>query len=267
MPTLYVAMLELDNRNEFQGIGNSEFNVFGNAISVADALLSQQPAVNSIKMFMAPEYTFSGHNVTDKGGVNINSLSRSDKHSLYSNLKTASSQYSDIIIVAGSIAYSRKRMFGKRKYLSVCPVLKNGEIILKYYKQTYDGFQSGSSADSFTTKAKGSTFVEQGVNFGIEICSDHRADNKILKKSGQNIDVHLLVSEGMNPSVGAIASRTGGLIVNCDMSGQGGGNGVRTVSMHAKWNRPDIDNQQTGAIGVSQTLASGAKVVLYSGNI
>lgn len=268
MPTICAAMLELDNRDTFQGMNSKSYNAFDDAVQRADALFNAHAPANAIRIFMAPEYTFSDHQVTAAGSVNIGSFSSSDKMGLYKKLQATSSRYADIVIVAGTIAY-QKGVFSK-SHLAVCPILWNGQFLLKYYKQTFDGFQIGASDSSFARKSNGSTFTHQGVTFGIEVCSDHRPDHQTLRGvlgAHATVDVHLLISEGMAPSPSAICAPAGGLMVNCDMSGRANsGNGIRTVGTNTYGNA-SVDMKSTGRIAESSglTLGSGAHVVLYSG--
>jgi hypothetical protein len=268
MPTICVAMLELDNRDTFQGMNNKSFDAFDDAVQRADALFNAHAPANAIRIFMAPEYSFSDHQVTAVGSVNIGSFSSSDKMGLYKKLQATSSQYSDIVIVAGTIAY--KKGLVSKSHLAVCPILWNGQFLLKYYKQSFDGFQIGASDKTFDRKNNGSTFTHQGVTFGIEVCSDHGLHKTLRNAIGPHasVDVHLLVSEGMAPTPMAICTKPGGLMVNCDMSGRkNSGNGIRTVGTN-KFNNPSVDMKATGHLTESTGLAlgSGAHVVLYSGS-
>lgn len=272
MPTIYAAMLELDNRLEFQGIGTAGYDAFDNAATTARELLNRfARGPGDIKLFLAPEYTFAGREQGDAGGINIQSLSRSDKHSLYTRLKRTSAANNGIVIIAGSIAYSRKKWFKGTQHLAVCPVLLNGEFLLKYYKATFDGFQVGATEDSFTSKEKGQTFTVGGVNFGIEICSDHRPDHRILRNrmAGTQVDAHIIVSEGMAPSPSSIAARQQGLVINCDMSGRASGNGVRTVGQN-RFGNIALDAAARGRIDeaeAAQAMANGAHIALYRGTL
>ncbi len=267
MPTICAAMLELDNRDTFQGMNSKSYDAFDDAVQRADALFNAHAPANAIRIFMAPEYSFSDHQVSSSGAVNIGSFSSGDKMGLYKKLQATSSRYADIVIVAGTIAY-KKGVFSK-SHLAVCPILWNGQFLLKYYKQSFDGFQIGASNTSFERKNNGSTFIHQGVNFGIEVCSDHGVHKTLRGALGANatVDVHLLVSEGMAPSALAICAKPGGLMVNCDMSGRASaGNGIRTVGVN-KFGNNSVDMKSTGRVAESSglTLGSGAHVVLYSG--
>lgn len=270
MPTIYAAMLELDNRLEFQGIGVDAYDAFDNAATAAREVLNRYATgPRDIKLFLAPEYTFAGREQGTGGGVNIQSLSRSDKHSLYTKLKRTSAANNGIVIIAGSIAYSKKALFKGTRHLAVCPVLLNGEFLLKYYKATFDGFQVGASEDTFTSKEKGQTFTVGGVTFGIEICSDHRPDHRILRGrlGDARVDAHIIVSDGMAPSGASIAARQQGLVINCDMSGRATGNGVRTVGQN-RYGNTTVDAAARGRIDeadAAQALANGAHVALYRG--
>lgn len=272
MATVYAAMIELDNRDTFQGLNNASYDAFDNALGQAKALFDAHAAAGDVKLFLGPEYLFSGHDVNARGGVNINSLTSKQKLDIYKKVERSSARYNDIVVVAGSIAYAKWGLFSGWSHLAVCPVALDGSIILKYYKRTWDQFQAGSSADTFDTKNKGYTFVHKGLTFGIEICSDYGAKTlkTALAAAGQTIDVHLLVSEGMTPSAMGAAVGVGKLLVNCDMSGRGGGNGVRQVTRINAAGQSVTDAGATGRVTevrATQPLGSGAHVVLYRGTV
>jgi hypothetical protein len=197
--------------------------------------------------------------------VRQGSLSRSNKHAIYGKLEEASAQFNDILIVAGSIAYSKNRLFGERKYLNVCPVAYSGQIIHKYYKKEHDGYQGGEHGD-FKTKDYEPTFTHKGLKFGIEICKDHGGGNATLKGllNGGSVDVQILVSAGAEPSPGALATRPGGVIINCDMSGgQYSGNGIRggdAVSTSGT-------KAARGYLKQTHPLNSGGFVAIYQGQV
>lgn len=262
MTELLVAMIEFDNVADFSGADTSSYDQFDDALARADAMMSTHGNGGELKMFVAPEYYFSGHSITEKGGTAISSLSRSQKHGLYDKIAQSSKRYPSIMIVPGSIAYSKARGLSKRKYYNVCPIAANGRIIHKYYKQSNDTYQSSGD---FKTKDYGATFTHANLNFGIDICLDH--GHKMLKSSlgGATVDVHILIADGAAPSPMSIAASTnGGVMVFCNMAGRGK-NGVLSVFAN-KFGTPNTKGRDMVA-ELTQSLTGGAQVALYKGTV
>lgn len=254
---IWAAMVEFDANGEFGGLTDSSYDVLDQALSTAAALLADAPPA-AIKMFVAPEYTFSGHGKTESGGTQISSLSRSDKHGLYRKIKASSARHTEILIVPGSIAYSKARMFSARKYYNVCPIAAGGQIVHKYYKQSNDTYQSN---EDFKSKDYGGTFTHMGKTFGIEICLDH--GKKVLKGSGAAVDVQILISDGFAPStMGIVAPMGSGAMVFCDMAGKG--NGVKSIVAN-KYGNPNTGTSNERSR--SQSLTGGVQIALYTGSV
>ena len=195
---LLVGMIEFANVPDFGGVNRGEYDEFEDALARAVALMNGiSTSATDVRMFVAPEYYFSGHGATDRGATTIASLTRDDKHGLYKKLKSTSARYPNVLLIPGSIAYSKARGLSKRKYYNVCPIAAGGQIIHKYYKQSNDTFQS---ADDFKSKDYGATFEYKQLRFGIDICLDH--GHKRLKNAlgTATVDVHILVADGAAPS-------------------------------------------------------------------
>ena len=262
MTKLLVGMIEFDNVADFSGADKSSYDQFHDALGRADAMMTKHGDGSELKMFVAPEYYFSGHSITESGGTSISSLSRSDKHGIYDKIAKSSKSFPEILIVPGSIAYSKARGFSKRKYYNVCPIAANGRIIHKYYKQANDTYQS---ADDFKTKDYGATFKHANLDFGIDICLDH--GHKMLKNSlgTATVDVHILIADGAAPTPLSIAASTnGGVMVFCNMAGRGK-NGVLSVFAN-KFGNPNTKAPDMVA-EMTQPLTGGAQVALYQGTV
>jgi predicted amidohydrolase len=257
-------MIEFD-AGVFHGLSAGDYDAFDDAAGRADALFNQEATqASDLRIFLAPEYLFSAVGTTQRGATTIGSMSSGKKLDIYKKLKRTSSAYSDMLIVAGSIAYAKGGGFFKsQKHLSVCPVLANGQILLKCYKQNYDQFQSESSRETWDTKSNGLTFAYRGLTFGIEICLDHLTSYKTLKTAlnGAQVDIQLLVSAGMAPMASSVAARNQGLVINCDMGGKGGGNGITAVTGYAK-GVASIGARNAALIRTTP-LTSGGQVSLY----
>lgn len=262
MTEILAAMIEFENVADFSGTDSSSYDQFDDALARADAMMNTHGSGGEVQMFVAPEYYFSGHSITEKGGTAVTSLSRSEKHSLYDKIEQSSKRYPNMLIVPGSIAYSKARGFSKRKYYNVCPIAANGRILHKYYKQTNDSHQSDSD---FKSKDYGATFTYDNLNFGIDICLDH--GHKMLKSSlgGATVDVHILIADGAAPSPMSIAASTdGGAMVFCNMAGRGK-NGVLSVVAN-KYGTPNTAGRDMIA-ELTQPLTGGAQVALYRGHV
>ncbi|WP_413665505.1 hypothetical protein ACG1BZ_10050 [Microbulbifer sp. CNSA002] len=264
---ILAAMIEFDDSSKFTGVSNSNFDVFEGALARAKAMMQEYSDDKYIKMLVAPEYYFSGY--ASKAKTNhIDSLSKGSKGDIYSGLRRASRQYPNILIVAGTIAYTKGGgCFSSASYLSIAPILAGGNFLLKKYKVGNDKYQTD---DAFSTKASDSTFSYKGLTFGIDICLDH--NNRILKNSlgGKTVDVHILISDGSSPSPGSLATNKsgGGAVVFCNMTSVNKGkgvNGIMSVSPN-KWGNLNVDvNSRTQVAKTGQALTGGFHIALYSG--
>lgn len=261
MANLLAAMIEFDNVSDFDGVTAAGYDAFDNALSRAQALFTTHAQAGDIKVFLAPEYYFSGHGITAGGATTVDSLSRTDKHGIYKKISASSKMYNDILIVPGSIAYSKARGLSSRKYYNVCPIAFNGQIIHKQYKKSNDSFQTGG--DDFKSKNTGSTFNHKNKTFGIDICLDH--GKSVLKDSlaGATVDVHILIADGAGPKNNRLGIDINGLVVYCNMNPSA--NGVKTVETN-KYGNFDIKANATLA-SIAQPVVGAGKVVLYSAPI
>ncbi|WHI47520.1 hypothetical protein [Microbulbifer sp. VAAF005] len=265
---ILAAMIEFDDSSKFMGVSNANFSVFEGAVVRAKAMMQDYPDDKYIKMLVAPEYYFSGY--SSKAVTNhIDSLSKSSKSDIYSGLRRVSRQYPNILIVAGTIAYTKGGgcCFSSTSYLSIAPILAGGNFLLKKYKVGNDQYQT---ADAFATKQSDSTFTYKGLTFGIDICLDH--NNKILKKSldGKSVDVHILISDGSSPTPNSLATNKngGGAVVFCNMRSINKGkgvNGIMSVSPNKFGNLNVNVDSRTQVAKTGQTLAGGFHIALYSG--
>lgn len=216
-----VAMLNID-ANQFSG-GNA--TTFSTACTQAAAALNMVGGTRSAtKLFVAPEYYFSymdqpfGNDDTKPVPV-----SRDFKHHLYTELKDISSQHSDMIIVAGSIFYTKTSgVFRKSTSgLNVCPVLKNGEFLYKYYKHDDDGNLANSDVDAtYEHKSTDPFFKDDGIRFGIEVCKDHTSrvlENWVNAHGNNRVDIHIYISATNSHLFSCLQARAGGYVVHCDM--------------------------------------------------
>ncbi|WP_152558679.1 hypothetical protein [Endozoicomonas numazuensis] len=188
-----------------------------------------------------------------------------DKHSLYTKLQASSRKYPNILIVPGSIAYSKARGLSTRKYYNVCPILFGGNIILKKYKVGNDNYQSKGD---FKTKGKGNTFTHKNLKFGIDICLDH--GHKVLKTSlkGETVDVHVLIADGAAPSPRSLATTTDGVVVYCNMKSKNKDKGVNGILSVKKNDYGNLNTHNRQLVSeTSQSLTGGYRIALYKGQV
>ena len=263
------AMLNID-ANQFSG-GNA--NTFSTAVSQAAAALNVVAHTRSAtKLFVAPEYYFSYMDQPFDNDGTPAPVSKDYKHYLYSSIKEISSQHSDVIIVAGSIFYTKTKGLIRKSTvgLNVCPVLKNGEFLYKYYKKNDDGNLKKADINArFEHKSTNPVFKSDGIQFGIEVCLDHN-DNVLrdwVNTGNSRVDIHLYISATNTHRVSNLQARTGGYVVHCDMLSE-------KKNKHAvlKQTGPEVTyNQGKATIPLenldptytSNTLGNGSTVSVY----
>ncbi len=154
------------------------------------------------KVFIAPEYFFSKTAQLDNGETLPKPVSWRKKRQAEKFLKQVSADNKDTLFVSGSIYYKK---FG-RAY-NVCPVLLNGEIIQKIYKDSDDGVTGHVSKKTRwgTKKHKQQPVVKVGdITMGIDICLDYNNDKmrqhvQGLPEGQTEPDWHIQIS-GSNPA-------------------------------------------------------------------
>jgi hypothetical protein len=236
MPTVAAALLRVDKKMFGEDAGN-RLEEFGMAVGQVDSLLKKMAGDDGVHILVAPEYYFNprgeiGKVYKQQGPL---AVSRSEKHDIYAGLKKISSRAGKLVIVAGSIFYTKTTSSGLRG-LNVCPVLRNGRFLTKNYKAQDDGNLSKGTDDAeYTSKASNPCFTVNGVRFGVEVCMDHA--DRTLKNflNGGSVDVHILISDGVTPDNSRIAAKTGGYVIHCDLSGDQKA-AVRVYTTTGAWN-------------------------------
>ncbi|MDB5312679.1 MAG: hypothetical protein JWO38_6881 [Gemmataceae bacterium] len=215
------------DKHNFGPDASNRLEEFGIAVSQANSLLEMVAELGGVRVLVAPEYYFSGRSTglgknLDKEGPNP--MSRDAKHDLYAGLKKISSMAGSLVIVAGSIFYTKNGFWGKVQGFSVCPVLRNGQFLTKLYKVGDDqNLKYNMREATYTSKDAAPYFTVDGVRFGVDICADH-SDGRLKKwaeDQGQTIDVHIVVAEGSAVIRPRVAARPNGYAILCDMSGDG----------------------------------------------
>ena len=218
--TIAVALLRMQ-KSSLTSDNSNRFAIYEKVVNQSKSLMKALKC--DIEMVVAPEYFYSsvdtiGQNYKQLGPV---AMTRSDKHSLYSKLKELSRKSGSTVLVTGSIYYKKGR--GGKKGLNMCPILKNGEFLHKYYKKMDDGAVSkGITGGIFTYKNTDPIFKVKDVVFGIEICGDHSQANLKgwLTSHGKTVDVQLLISDSDFPKASSMGVSPGGYFIQCDLGGE-----------------------------------------------
>jgi len=95
----------------------------------------------------------------------------------------------------------------------------NGNKLSTYNKNTDSHELDDTDQESFVFLGgdTSSVFTIGDLKIGVEICMDHT--HSILKTAANDLDVHILVSDGMAPDRKFTATRKGGIVISCDSSG------------------------------------------------
>lgn len=223
MVDMSVAMLRCNTQGALGGGGAQDrLQEFSDAVTQSSAMMDRMGA--GLRMVIAPEYFYSavgqiGRNVLRPGPQ---ALSRGGKHDLYDDLKRVSAAAGGTILVAGSIYYAKGN---NTRGLNVCPVLRHGRIIYKYYKKFDDGIlDMGVHGANYEHKNTDPVFRVKGVRFGIEICGDHTDNNNSLASwmaahNNPVVDVHIMISYSNAPVQQNMRGRAQGYFLHCDLMG------------------------------------------------
>ena len=264
MATLVVGLLRV-NKNNFGADSSNRMAEFGLAVQQANsALKAQMGGAPGVRLLVAPEYYWSGYgeigqHVKQQGPL---AMSRASKHDIYSGLKKISSRAGSLVLVAGSIFYTKPN--GQRTAaLNVCPVLRNGQFLLKAYKDFDDGSAGKNSKNfDYDTKDSNPYFKVDGVRLGLEVCGDHNADGAKggkLKKwataHGKSVDVQILISDSNFVQSNSVVATK--YVVQCDIGGTAAGIAVYPAG------GPYGTANQIGASAAGGSQVNGAVVHCY----
>jgi hypothetical protein len=177
------------------------------------------------KLIVVPEYMLSKRfkiNEGERSETTIPELvTKSEKKSLYNTLKQISSSLGDVILVAGTIFYRRKIL---KRGLNVCPVLRNGQIIHRHYKDFDDGDLGKNITNAtFATKPTSPKFTVDGIRYAVDICGDlgdnhARERNWGLVENTQSVDVHITIADGAGVTTADIHARANGYFIYTDIT-------------------------------------------------
>jgi hypothetical protein len=155
--------------------------------------------------------------------------SKTDCEYLQSAMCVASA-HGNTLIVPGTIFWAEReplRQSGKkrsqRNKLIAKGVARNttfafhkGNLLDTYNKHHESHELDDLDQDSFVFEGgtTASVFTIDDLKIGVEICADHSGG--VLKSASGDLDIHILVSDGMTPTSTGTATRRGGIVVACD---------------------------------------------------
>lgn len=264
MATLVIGLLKV-NKNNFGTDASNRMEEFGLTVQQANSSLKAQMGGRSgVRMLVAPEYYWSGygeigHRYKQHGPI---AMSRDSKHDIYRGLKRISSRAGSLVLVAGSIFYS-KPGGQQTSALNVCPVLRNGSFLLKAYKDFDDGSaKKNPERFAYVTKNSDPSFKAGGIRFGLEVCGDHNNDGgrggklkKWTTANGKSIDVQILISDSNFVQPGSVVATK--YVVQCDIGGTAAG-----IAVYPGGGPFGFANA-IGASAVGGSQVNGASVYCY----
>lgn len=250
MPNIYTACWTMSDQ-DFQGA--NRVDAIERVALTSDTtlkIMGRRTGGNFHRMLVVPEYFYES---------GTGPISRDDKHIIYRKLMNISAKVPDLIIIAGTIAYSKKKTFASKKTYNVCPILHNGQIIKKLYKANDDGVYQNNGA--FRTKTDNNKAVPlatiNGISIGLDICMDYnnsRLENYLATNNLNAPDVHIQISGTNATSTTRNAARVGGVYIHCDQGGKGvnGASAWRVtgkMGMNATTTRINPSRTETPGIG------------------
>lgn len=155
------------------------------------------------------------------------------KHTMYSpqerDLLVASLSAlsaNNVLIIAGTMfwverepvirpaGFRRAEQITKGIARNTCYVFHNGGLVSTYHKNQ-DSHELDTPEERLFNFLGGTAVAIctiDGLRLGIEICADHNAGKMV----SQNLDIHVIVSDGMFPSGPKVGTRPNGVVLCCD---------------------------------------------------
>ena len=262
MPRVLVSTMLMDP-TQFHGSAVVAGSSFAAGLQAADNAMDLLPgAPIAAKFFMGPEYYFSTMNMAASNqNKTISPLTRTQKHSIYGDLKTLSTQYHDIVIIGGTILYAKGHgnIFSKRRGLNVSPIFLNGIMLHKHYKTFDDGHLNKAEPNAtYTHKHTDPYFQVNGISVGFEICGEH--NQNVLQTWSQihnkpQVDLHVIVAAGTTIFNSKINAKPAGYVILCEI--------CRIVKVR----HPGPGQQLVAPVHTSAALIDGSVVQVYDLNV
>jgi hypothetical protein len=190
-----------------------------------------------LKIFLAPEFFFRSAYGQSDGSGHYSLFEVQSAREVIRNAVFKDSGFDDWFILPGTAIYCQHRaneakepvIFNEAwafaRSTATNPKVEN--TAQKTYFSVIDGLDStksamlGASALAKLRKYVNHQIIEYGgVVLGFEICLDHRVTALKTTVTAANpprpVDVHLLVSCGMEPIPASVAARSGGYLIRCN---------------------------------------------------
>lgn len=245
---------------------NMMSNMIMDPIDTFDTVASEAKSMllrfGGTMMVIAPEY-FLNTRGTDVSKPEA--MSRSSKHSTYRTLERISRGLGNTILVAGTIFY--KKGMRTKKALNVCPILRSGALIYKYYKAMDDGSAKANNS-AWDYKNTGPLFTCDSIHFGLEVCGDMMDSDAEKRNWGGgggagagSIEVHILIADGAGLIPSKIKAGAGGYAVLTNLK-----DGTTQVlkSASGKWSGNPKPYVTVKPDETAESVATGAKIEAYN---
>jgi predicted amidohydrolase len=162
--------------------------------------------------------------------------SEKEKDAILRELKALTAGRPNLLLAAGTIMWREylylKKLTGRKSpVFNTAPIVANGAQVHEYNKKNPSdeikadfrlrGTAYGDQAERyrFVPGTASGCFTWRGVRFGIEICADHAgATLKGEVGAGNHVDIHLMLSAGMMPTMAGCVAKAAGLLISNDGS-------------------------------------------------
>jgi predicted amidohydrolase len=209
-PTHFRVIVYQPDEAFYQAPFKQRLEILLQNIGYADQLIKENEPDAKV-IFVAPEYLFK--DFSQEGEKRY--YSSKEKKDYLTALQKASHE-TDMILAPGTICWKKENENGSVRFTNMMYLFHHGDIY-KYKKKNpiewYD-FDFANNDASVTKEDKAKRFRDgakdesikeiNGINIGIEICSDNGAKclaKKIAEDPDRQVDVHLIVADGLAENI------------------------------------------------------------------
>lgn len=234
---LFIALWPVDGFSPgiAQLTAGAKLDMLGDALARAVNFLAAAAArVNVPKplmLFAVPEYYFIKDNAPATQQLTL--FDEREKSDIYAGLKNISKAHPNVILVAGTVTWQKRRRTPggsnqDRNYdgYNTAPIFFKGSLHHEYHKIADDGnFGSRTRDVVFTGGGKSQLFKVDGISFGIEVCKDFDDGNLHSEAGDKRVDMEVYIS-GYNKhgfdsnNIGRVPVRDGGGFIHCEAGGK-----------------------------------------------
>lgn len=121
----------------------------------------------------------------------------------------------DMLVIPGSIMWHNPKKGGLVK--NTAPVISEGRVVAEHIKASDGGCEEIAKKHGLRYARgpeEGTTSHWKGLNIGLEICADHSYG--MLKKSGKQVDIHIVPASGKSHYWCNNCSKYNGYFILCD---------------------------------------------------